>query len=105
MQAVDFSKEFKQFDGKVIPESPENPKNFTLRTAAINALLAPPQQGEPPLIGTEQVKRYDLASAIYAAKEPLDLEAEQVALIKEQIAKTYGPLITGQAWKMIEGQL
>jgi hypothetical protein len=102
---VDFSKEFKQFDGKVIPESPESPKNFTLRTAAINALMAPPAQGEPPLSGKEQVKRFDLASAIYASTEPLELESEPITLIKAQIAKTYGPLITGQAWKMIEGKL
>ena len=83
---VDFSKTFKNFDGTVIPEAPDKPDGFPLRTACVNALMVPASQGEPPLSGEEQVKRFDLATAIYAHKEPLELNAEQVALLKAQVA-------------------
>ena len=100
---VDFSKEFKQFDGKIIIETQENPVAFTLRTASINGLMF---KGEnEKLSGEEQMKRFDLSTLIYASTEPVDLASEQVVLIKEQIAKIYSPLIVGQVWKMLEGQL
>ena len=100
---VDFSKEFKQFDGKVIQESPDKPDAFTLRTASINGLMFKGEQEK--LSGEEQMKRFDLSTLIYASTEPLDIASEQIVLIKEQIAKIYTPIIVGQAWKMLEGQL
>ena len=98
---VDFSKQFKNFDGTTIPEKAGEDKSFTLATASINAVMNP----EEKLSGEDSVKRLDLATAIYAATKPLELTSEQVSLIKAQIAKVYGPLIVGQAWKMLEGQL
>jgi hypothetical protein len=100
---VDFSKVFKQFDGAEIPENPGSDKGFTLRAACVNSLMFL-EQGEK-LTGEEQIKRFDLATAIYACIEPLDLQAEQITLIKAQVTKTYGPIIVAQAWKMLEGQL
>ena len=100
---VDFSKEFKQFDGTVIPESQANPVPFTLKTASVNGLMFKGEQEK--LSGEEQMKRFDLSTLIYASTEPVDLASEQVVLIKEQIAKIYTPIIVGQAWKMLEGQL
>jgi hypothetical protein len=52
--------------------------------------------------GKEKIRRFRLADRIYGAKEPIQLSAEDVVLLKEVTAKTYGPLITGRAWDLLE---
>jgi hypothetical protein len=101
---VEFNKDFRTIEGEIIPESTEKQdRPFTLKAAAINALL---NSNQETISGEESLKRYDLAVAINSANdEGLDLTAELVTLIKSQIAKTYSPLIVGQAWKMLEGKV
>ena len=74
---------------------------LTLGSVAANALLAPAGQGEK-LTGQVQLYRFQLATRIFAATEPLDLKAEDVVVIKNQIAANYLPLASGQAWEIIE---
>ena len=100
---VDFSKTFKNFDGTDIPETPESKEHFAIRAAAINALLY--QEKGEVLSGQESLKRFDLATYIYSAAAPITLDSGQIELIKQQITKIYGPMIVGQSWKMLEGEL
>lgn len=95
---VDFSQSFLGLDGNPIIE---NGKNITLGDIAANILLADDQ--EEKLSGKDKALRGNLAMAIYAAKEPMDLPIEDVALIKDQIGKLATPLIVAQSWKMLEG--
>ncbi|MHB8071516.1 MAG: hypothetical protein ACYDHF_06155 [Candidatus Cryosericum sp.] len=107
---VDFSQELKQLDGKPLQDKTASGKggpgfeNVTLATVSLNALMAA-YEDERGLSGEEKVKRFDLATAIYAATAPIDLPSELIALIKKLVAKGYGPLIVGQAWKMLEGKI
>ena len=100
---VDFNKVFKNLDGTDISEKPQSQEPFTLKTVAINAVLF--QEKGEALNGQDSLKRFDLATAIYASKEPMDLDSGQIELIKQQIAKLYAPMIVGQSWKMLEGKL
>jgi hypothetical protein len=101
---VDFNRVLTAINGEEIKEAPNSDKPFTLAIACINALMMPAEEGQR-LTGEEQVKRYDLATAIYASTGPLEVTTEQVALAKDLVAKVYGPLVVGQVWKMLEGQL
>jgi hypothetical protein len=97
---VDFSQQIKGLDGVALKG--EDGKELTLATVCTNAVLAN-FQDEANLSGEEKVKRYDLALAIYSSTEPLDLKSEDVALIKKLVAKMFGALVVGQAFRMLEG--
>ena len=98
---VDFSQQIKGLDGVVLKG--EDSKELTLASVCTNAVLAN-FQDEANLSGEEKVKRYDLALGIYSTTEPLDLKSEDVALIKKSVAKLFGALVVGQAFKMLEGE-
>lgn len=99
---VDFSQGFKDLDGRILVEPPGG-KPITLRTLAVNVLMAT-FEDEKNLSGEEKVKRYETALMVHNSKdEPVEMSVEDVALIKRLIGKSYGPLFVGQAWKMLEG--
>jgi hypothetical protein len=101
---IDFSQELQDLDGvslKVMKGEQEVP--FILAKVCVDALMAT-YQDELALSGEEKLKRFDLATIIYASREPVDLQAENIALIKKLVAKGYGPLIVGQTWKMLDPQ-
>ena len=76
-------------------------KPATLRFIAVKA-LSMVYQDEQSLSGEEKFKRYDLAMKIKA--DPVDLEVEEISLIKKLIGKAYGPVIVWQAWNILEGK-
>lgn len=102
---IDFSKALKNLDGTDIVEAVIEaglPKQvtITLGRAAANALI----QGYPEeanLPGADKVKRFELAMKVTGAAK-LQLVAEDVVLIKERIAKGYGPLVVGRAWQLLD---
>jgi hypothetical protein len=75
-------------------------EQMTLRSVVVDALLTT-FGDERELSGEDKLKRYDLAVQIYACDE-MQLKAEEVALIKKLVARRYGPLVTGQAWAMLD---
>jgi hypothetical protein len=80
-------------------------RDFTLRDVCVNAILAEPQdRNAKPLDGKEKVRRLRLADKIYGCKEPINLPAEDVATLKEQIAALYPIVTTGRAWAILEGE-
>jgi hypothetical protein len=54
------------------------------------------------LKGEEKVERYELAQEIHKSTGLVDLQSEQVSLLKKLIARAYGPLTVGQAWKILD---
>lgn len=74
---------------------------ITLAGIAVNALLAQ-HEDERTLPGADKVKRYKLAQKIYDALGEMDVTAEDVALLKTLIGKTYPPLLVGLAWQILE---
>ena len=92
---------FTDLDGKEIPS--QNGKPATLGGVSVDALLAT-FQDEQNLSGEEKLKRWELAVKIKNGVDPVELSVEEIALIKKLIGKAYGPLISGQAWQMLEGK-
>jgi hypothetical protein len=76
--------------------------DMTLGRACANALLAPLQDETGKVSGSDHVKRLALAMKVHAAGE-LDLPAEDVALLKERVAKVYTtPLVVGRCWLLLD---
>jgi len=93
---IDFSKKLTNLDGSKIKEG------INLKTVCQNALMGA-YKGEEALEGDEKARRYDIAIKLNSSNE-LDLRVEDVKTIKEVIGKAFGPLIVGQAYKIIEGE-
>lgn len=74
---------------------------LTLADAAMNGLVMQ-FQDEQGLSGEEKLKRWELALRIKRADGPLEVSAEDIALVKKVVAKSYAPLVSGQAWHMLE---
>jgi hypothetical protein len=80
-------------------------RDFVLRDVAVNALLAEPQdRNAKPLDGKEKVRRTRLADKIYGCHEPINISAEDVVLIKDQVNAIYPTLTTARAWAILEGE-
>lgn len=97
--AADFAKPITNLDGTVMRDQDKNIIN--LGTVAENALLAN-YPDEANLPGEEKMRRFTLARKIHDQRKDPALSAEEVALVKKLIAKAYSPLITGEAWQMLD---
>lgn len=76
--------------------------DMTLARASIGALLAN-RSDEQKLNGQEKAIRHALAVLLVNGGE-IDLEIEQIALIKKLVGEVYGPLVVGPAYKMLENE-
>ena len=115
---IDFGYQFKELDGKIIPEQPpEMVKNdkgemeekkyppFTLRKACTNVLVMREvdAQGRPKeMTGKQKVERYELAKKIHNSTGLVDLQAEEIALLKELIGRIFPPITVGQAFEILD---
>lgn len=115
---IDFNKKFTELDGTIIPESPPTmEKNdngemvekkyppFTLRKACTNVLVmrqADERGREKQLTGKEKVERYELAKKIHNSTGLVDLEAEEIALLKKLIGEIYPPITVGQSFEILD---
>ena len=98
--AIETWEGFREFQGKL-----EKGKPFTLRKACVNVLLMTELDGTgrpKELKGEEKVERYELAKEIHKSGPLIDLQSEQITLLKKLIARAYGPLTVGQAWKVLD---
>jgi hypothetical protein len=79
-------------------------QSVTLQTVSIEALMAfPIDDADKTMSGKQKAALHSLAERFYQASEAVEMTAEEVTLLKERIGKAYGPLIVGQAWRMLEG--
>ena len=76
---------------------------LTLQLATVNALMASDPNDNPS--GEEKAKRFTLGMKIHSASEPVDVSAEDVALIKKLIGKVYTPLVVGRAYELLEQKI
>lgn len=82
-----------QVDGQVVQ------RPISVRSVVNNALLARGRNEDIP--GEEQVRRYQLVKRI-SAGDPVEITAEEVTLIKKQVAANYTPLATGFIADLLE---
>jgi len=98
---IDFSEQIKDLKGKVLTvKDGDADSPMTLAHAAVEGLLSA-YADEGPLDGTEKFRRYKLAVKVDNAKE-VELETEEVAKIKQMIAKRWAPLVVGRCYELIE---
>ena len=95
---------FKTLDGDPIREIPndKNSKEVTLKKMCENALLGSYQ--DEKIDGSEKAKRYSLAMDIHKANGKIDLESEDIVLLKKLLAKIGSPLVVGQAYEIMESK-
>lgn len=75
-------------------------KDITLGQVAANALLA--QFAGDDETAAPKLARYSLAKRIVSAKESLSLTVEDIALLKDRIAKGYGALVLGACVEILD---
>jgi len=94
---VNFSQPLKDLEGNTLNN--EKGKGVFLNTVCANALIASPENNK--VDGVEKVKRYELAKKIMGGGD-IDVSVEELALIKELLGTSYGVLVVGQAYKMLD---
>lgn len=125
---VNMNYKFKEIDGevsvqRVMDEDKEgNPKRdgegfpimkkgepFTLRAACLSVLTMPPADVDPrtqrpkEIAVEEKLKMADLAQRIYKCNGVIDLQAEEITMLKDFINKRYrAPLTVKQAHDILD---
>lgn len=106
MAKVDFSRKLKNVDGddmiEVIVNGEKTDERIsTLKSISVNALIST-FEDERGLDGVEKMKRYQLAMKINKSTSLLELQSEDVSLIKKLVGKAFGPMAVGQAYEYLE---
>jgi hypothetical protein len=96
--AHDFTTILVGLDGKPLTLEQASPP-VTLGDVSAIALTSSFKDENPS--GTEKVKRWALALRVRTAKD-VELTADDVKLIKDLVAKGFGPLIVGQVWSILD---
>ena len=103
--AVDFSKPILDLKGAVVVSCPREKPDcgavLTLADVAQTALQAS-FQDEQSLPATDKIKRFELALRIEQTKVDPKLSVEELALIKQLVAKAFPPLTVGRAYELLD---
>ena len=94
---IDLNYVFKTLDGTPIKNEE---KEFTMKSACVNALtLSVPNER---ISGEDKVKRAILAEDIYRAENEINLNVDDLKMIKDLIGQVGSPLIVKQAWDILD---
>lgn len=83
-------------DGKVI----DTDRKLTLRVVCTEALML--NNPQAMVTGEEKFKRYQLATKINLADDEVELKAEDIAKLKTLIGESYGTLVVGRAYDLLD---
>ena len=97
---LDFTQEITDLDGKPVPSGNVKEPNLTLGAVAVNALENMLEEDRQQS-GEAKFKNDELARKVYKSKAAV-LTVEEIALIKARIGKTYGALVVGAAWRLLD---
>lgn len=95
---INLKQELRTLDG-TRPLRDEKENVVLLRDVLCNTLLATDDSAD----GKERARRGMLAYKIYGNDE-LDLDVDDVKLLKDLVGKQYAPLVVFQVWEMLEGR-
>jgi len=79
---------------------PKVPVALTLGEVAVTALESQLEE-DKQATGADKFKRDELARKIYGKKD-VALPAEEIATIKDRIGKSFGAMVVGAAWRMLD---
>lgn len=92
-----FNVVLKTFDGEEMKGN--GGKTATGVSAVVDGLLADDRQ----LSGTDKLKRFSLAEKIYKAGDSeVELNTEELNLIKEAVGTVFSAIVVGQIFRIIE---
>jgi len=95
---VNVNQALKTIDGQTMKESVDGKAtNATVKLAIVNAVLSPVDKES----GIDKVKKYELAKKIYASDE-VDLDENEIKLIKDRVGEGFAPLIVGQIFGLLK---
>lgn len=98
---IDFNQPLVGLDGKpILTGDAKAPIVLTLGEASVTALENTLEE-DKTATGAEKFKRDELARKVYK-KSDVVLTAEEIALIKDRIGKSYGALVVGAAWRILD---
>ena len=98
---IDFTQTLNGLGGKPLMDPTVKPPiPMTLGDVAVIALEAQTADDQRTP-GAEKFKLDRLAQRIYENKDVV-LSVEEMATIKDRIGKTYGPLVVGAAWRILD---
>lgn len=102
--ATDFTTALRDLDGNPLPNCPDGSKCgrvLTLGDVSALAMLASDDPHGPQTTGDEKVRRFELALKVRDIKD-VHLTAEEISLLKAQIARDFPPLVVGRAWAILD---
>ena len=73
----------------------------TLRKVFTNVVVGEHPELDRTVDGTEKLRRYQLAVRM-ADTDDIVLEQADVTMIRDRLPKFYGPMVSGQAWLVLE---
>lgn len=95
---VNVTQALKTIDGQTMKDVIDgNAIDATVKMAVVNAILSPVQNES----GVDKVKKYELAKKVYASEE-VDLNEDEIKLIKERVGECFNPLIVGQIYDLLK---
>lgn len=94
---INFDKAITDLNGNPLKEGDEE---ITLKGVCVSALMAAFPDEKLP--GTDKLKRFRLADAIYSANGPLEVSSEDISLLKKLVGDGWGVLIVGRALPLLE---
>ena len=94
---IDFNVVLKNLKGEILKDKG---KDLTLKNVGTNALLGNYQ--DEKIGGEEKLRRFLLATRIYESKDEIELENDDVKLVKDMIAKGYSTVVTARAWQILD---
>ena len=100
MPEINFNQIFKTLDGEKSLQDQEN-KDFSLRTAAVDALLGVGLDDKMP--GTKKADRFALAQKVHQSNGSVELSNTEIEEIKKVVGEAYAPIVVGQAFEMLKG--
>ena len=89
----------KTLDGQTMRDvdAQGNATDGTIKRAMINAVLSAVEKDS----GVDKVKKYELAKKIHASDE-VDLNEDEIKLIKDRVGECFGPIIVGQIHELLK---
>jgi len=94
---INFNMGLKNLKGETLKDKG---KDLTLKDVSTNALLGNYQ--DEKIDGEEKLKRFLLATRIYESRGEIELENDDVKLVKDMIAKGYSTIVTARAWQILD---
>lgn len=77
---------------------------MTLGGACSKSLLSVATRKDMEESGEVKYKRWQLAGKIMNTKEAVDVTAEEIVLIKKHVGNSYGPVVVGPVYDILEGK-